>query len=345
LKRSNPAHVRETHKGDQMEANEQLKVLFRIANALERIAAVLEGKRPAAAVPVVTTPPPPPKPRPPRAAAVQAPPAPRPAPAPGMPLPLVPRMTKAQTAAAATLDASAQRELVGYLQACGYKTQGLKYNDESETYNLAKQIWASRTISFPFLKSLRHNLADRARFAFPYKSYGDMDRDRMRSLCDVLGKKDIIEYYEEPGAFVVTPKVGNAKQHYITGFWGEEIALYLIRKVMTEVSARQKMKYKIVQNVAMTRPGPDGKSQYRAEIDAVLLVNQTFYFFEVKTGNILKKYDEMARLLAGERHFYIMCCMDRAKGLDKLRETNRIKVFQLDALEQSLKTLLESSLR
>jgi hypothetical protein len=207
-----------------------------------------------------------------------------------------------------------------------------------EHYELAKQIWGTRAVLVPFVKSIPKINAET--YVYATEGLSAESVNSIRNLCEELSKKQWISYERREDGFVIVPSFTNAQKAFVHFAWSEEITLYLLDKALKAFTEMRHLRHKLFWDVKLKRIDPRTDENVDMQLDLVAQVGDRFYIFETKSGPVLtiEKWVNRTRLFDDGKNRFITCAAN--EQLDPMIFTP-FRLFALPTLEQQFTDMLK----
>lgn len=177
-----------------------------------------------------------------------------------------------------------------------------------DLYKLARQIWEARDVLCPFIKELA--ACKEESFRYERESGNSFAFTHLKNFCEKLLKLNWFTYHvDKDKNFVIKLNSKVFNRNYLQGGWAEEATIYLIDKTLKALSSRRTLKHRLFWDVKISSMQPVQAKTIHMQLDLVAQVEDSFYIFETKAGNVLAidKWVDRTRLFGSDKSRFITC--------------------------------------
>ncbi|MBN1568536.1 MAG: hypothetical protein JXA73_11875 [Acidobacteria bacterium] len=183
-----------------------------------------------------------------------------------------------------------------------------KNGRSKDYYDLAKQIWRSRSVCLPFIKELSKNKAPS--FFYDTQALSPTEKTDLKNLCGALSKYEYLTYDQvKLDSFMIKPSLKGTQKYFLSGAWAEEVTLYLIDKTLKKFTQNHKLRHKLFWDLKLKRIDSDKDNSHDMQLDLVAEIGDRFYIFETKSGFVLSigKWVDRSRQFDDGKNRFITC--------------------------------------
>lgn len=215
-------------------------------------------------------------------------------------------------------------------------------NADDRAYDLAKNFGDHYNTIIPFLKCLSENFKSKsATFTYQTDSLGNSQENDLYNICTTMCDLKWIDVKRsDAGLNIEKIEVPKKYRNFLfDGKWTEYYNRYLIRKVLSSYASKNHVsRYNIYWNVELHELSSE-EGKVDKELDIVVELNDRFYIFETKSGEIpFGKLIDNARLFDSSNSRYILCTLQ--KGWKQCHFEPHC-LFPFPQLEKNLNDLLD----
>jgi len=177
-----------------------------------------------------------------------------------------------------------------------------------DLYKLARQIWESKEVLCPFIRELAASKEEI--FRYGGESINPLALTHLKNLCENLLMLNWLTYQVDKNkSFDIKPNPKVFNRNFLQGGWAEEATIYLIDKTLKALSARRPVKHRLFWDVRLNSLHAVHGKTVHMQLDLVAQVEDNFYIFETKAGNVLAidKWVDRTRLFGSEISRFITC--------------------------------------
>lgn len=235
-------------------------------------------------------------------------------------------------------------QLAGFFRAHGYSiTECHTGARTKDLYKLARQIWEAKEVLCPFIKELAGSKEDL--FRYGGAAINPLEFTYLKNLCENLLKLNWITYHVDKSKIFdikLNPKGFN--RNFLQGGWAEEATIYLIDKTLKALSGKRPMKHRLFWDVRLISLHPVQGKTVHMQLDLVAQVEDNFYIFETKAGNVLAidKWVDRTRLFGSDKSCFITCTTN--EHIHPMIFAP-YRLFNLPTLEEKFTAMLERDLQ
>ncbi|MGN0866427.1 MAG: hypothetical protein ACI4SG_01955 [Oligosphaeraceae bacterium] len=231
------------------------------------------------------------------------------------------------------------RRLAEYFRTLGYSIVSLltKAPDNS-CYAISKQIWNGRGVMVPFLQCLHQSGAKE--FEYPIAELSGTDKTDLLNLCRRMQDSGWLGFRNVKGVLHVRATFPKTLRNFPNGGWTEEANRYLIKKVLSDYSAKHRIKYRVFWDVKLKLLESEKDNLNDMQLDIVAQINDRFYVFETKSGALpcIRDWVARAEIFNQNGNRFITCCLDSEANHKYFRP---YRLMALERLETQFTELLD----
>lgn len=235
-------------------------------------------------------------------------------------------------------------QLAGFFRSHGYLVTECHTGARTkDLYKLARQIWEAREVLCPFIKELAASKEEV--FRYGGESINPLAFTHLKNLCENLLKLNWLTYQvDKSKRFEIKPNPKVFNRNFLQGGWAEEATIYLIDKTLKALSGKRPVKHRLFWDVKLTSLHALHGKTVHMQLDLIAQVEDNFYIFETKAGNVLAidKWVDRTRLFGSEISRFITCTTN--EHIHPMLFAP-YRLFNLPTLEKHFTTMLERDLQ